>query len=87
MNSHTHSGMAQFDWIRRAFIGATGGTVSVFLDQIQPVLGAIIALLTIAYIIQQIRLSMITQKKANFDYEQGIIDRRCTGDPHECPFK
>ena len=79
--------MAQFDWIRRAFIGVTGGTVSVFLEQIQPVLGAIIALLTIAYIIQQIRLSMITQKKANFDYEQGILDRKCNGDPRSCPFK
>lgn len=79
--------MQDFDWIRRVFIGFFGSATTVVLDEVNTILGLIVGSLTILYLIQQIRLSRINHQRAEFEYQQGIIDRKCSGDPVTCQFK
>lgn len=79
--------MVDFDWIRRAFIGVFGSAGTILFDQLNTIIGLIVGLLTMVYIFQQIRLSIINKQHAEFEYQQGIIDRKCNGDPRSCPFK
>lgn len=67
--------MQELDWVRKAIGGFVGSGLTIFLDQINTFVALIVGILTAVYIIQQIRLSTVKQKKAVFDYEEGLIER------------